>query len=171
MKCSACGQREAKVEALCNINNRTEKLYLCEVCAAELRSDIKSLNQIMLEQMFAASPMDMIANLGGFFDTQSERVVVCPDCKTRSDDFLKSGYVGCPRCYDVFEPLVRRTVKKLQQSHIHVGKTPYGDGLSDDEAALRVQLDSALDRKDYTLASKITERLQQMQELSEEGDD
>ena len=162
MKCSKCGQREATIEVLHATNNHAEKLYLCDICAAELRrNDIEFAKFSIFNNLFG-SPMDLVGGFGGLFGTQGDRTVVCPDCKTTSDEFLKTGYVGCPRCYEVFEPLVRRTVKKLQQSDIHVGKAPYGGG-GDDETALRTQLKAAVEREDYALASKISERLEQIQ--------
>ncbi|MCH5351713.1 MAG: hypothetical protein J1F39_07085 [Clostridiales bacterium] len=166
MRCTRCGIREATVEVRQTVNNHTENLYLCSQCAAELRSDMEYNKNALLGQMFGVQMG--IPGFGGLFEAD-ERVAVCPGCKTTSEEFLRSGFVGCPRCYEVFEPLVSRTVKKLQHSDMHVGKVPYGSvGVSDDESALRAEVDAALDRQDYALAAKLTERLNQIRQRREE---
>ena len=84
---------------------------------------------------------------------------MCPDCKTTSEEFLKTGFVGCPKCYKVFEPLVVQTVKKLQQSDRHVGKSPYGKIDTIDEAGLKAELQAAVDSGDYVKIVELSERL------------
>lgn len=161
MKCSKCGQREATTEVLHTVNNHTEKLFLCDECAAALRPDIGFGKLGIIDKLLGGSAMGLVNNFGGLFDAPDERILVCPDCKTTSEEFLKTGFVGCPRCYDVFEPIVRRTVKKLQQSDIHVGKTPYGSS-DGEEAELKAQLKYAVENGDYSAAGQLSKRLEQL---------
>ena len=167
MRCTRCGIREAVIEVKQTINNRTQDMYLCSECAAQLRNEIEYNKSVLLGQMFGAQKV-VNPGFGGLFEADG-RIAVCPGCKTTSEEFLNTGFVGCPRCYEVFEPFVRRTVKKLQHSDIHVGKAPYGSsGPGGEEAALRAELDAALDRQDYALATKLTERLNQIMQRRED---
>ncbi len=162
MKCSKCGLREATTEVLHSINGHAEKLYLCDECAAAFRPDMGFDKLGIFDKLLGVSPMGLVTNFGGLFDTQSDRSIVCPDCKTTSEEFLQTGFVGCPRCYEVFEPLVRRTVKKLQQSDIHIGKSPYGMDPDAEESTLKTQLQIAIDNGDYGAVGELGKRLEQI---------
>ena len=49
---------------------------------------------------------------------------VCGKCGARLSDFYKSGYLGCPYCYQEFNSEIATTLKKIQGGNIHVGKKP-----------------------------------------------
>ena len=163
MRCTKCGLREATTEVVQRINNHIEKMYLCDECAKDFRPD--SFDDFdFINKLIKGSSMGILSGLAGMMDAPTTRSLVCPDCKTTGDEFLKSGYVGCPRCYTVFEPLIVQTVKKLQQSDRHVGKTPIGGSASgmsptDERERLRSELQAAIDRRDYKLASAISDKL------------
>ncbi len=111
----------------------------------------------MLNKLINGSPMGLLSNLNNMFAEPSTRALICPTCKTTSEEFMKTGFVGCPRCYEVFEPLIVQTVKKLQQSDRHVGKTPFG------------VLDTAIDNGDYSKIGELGERLKKLVGNKREG--
>lgn len=39
--------------------------------------------------------------------TQSEALEACPICKTKRSDVKKTGIVGCPVCYEIFDSNIR----------------------------------------------------------------
>lgn len=161
MKCSHCGLREATSEVVLRNNGHIEKLYLCGECAKNFRPD-EVMNFGFLNKLINGSPMGILSNLNNLFDTKS-RTLICPECKTTSDDFLKTGFVGCPRCYEVFEPLIEQTVKRLQQSDRHVGKVPIGAvDIATEEARLKAELQSAVDRGDYTKIGELSMQLKKL---------
>ena len=83
---------------------------------------------------------------------------------------MKTGFVGCPRCYEVFEPLIVQTVKKLQQSDRHVGKTPLGVlDTASEEARLKSELQAAIDNGDYSKIGELGERLKKLVGNKREG--
>ncbi len=76
---------------------------------------------------------------------------------------MDTGFVGCPKCYEVFEPLISGMVKKLQQADRHVGKNPFGAAdIEPDEARLKAELQAAIDRRDFDETVKLSKALQQM---------
>lgn len=168
MKCTKCGLREATTEFLRRHNNNIEKMYLCAECASELESSMGFDQFDLLNKLINGSPMGLVTQ---FFDAPTTKKLVCPECKTTSEEFIKTGFVGCPKCYEAFEPFVAQTVKKLQQSDRHIGKTPYGaiDGRAEAER-LKSELHAAIDKGDYLKASDLSERLGRLtSEYNENG--
>ena len=47
---------------------------------------------------------------------------VCPNCHTNLYDFLKTGMLGCPTCYQAFKEEINEMLLKVQGKTIHVGK-------------------------------------------------
>ncbi len=163
MKCTKCGLREATTEVLQRHNNHIEKMYLCNECAKDFRPDMGFDDFDFLDKLINGSPMGLVTNFGGLFGEPTTHTIICPDCKTTSEEFMKTGFVGCPRCYEVFEPLMRQTVKKLQQSDMHTGKSPYGAlDFDSEEAALKSELQACVDRGDYSKAAEISAQLEQL---------
>lgn len=168
MKCTNCGLREATTEVLVRRNDHVEKMFLCGECAKNFRPDMGLDSFDMLNKLINGSPMGLLNSFNNLFDTHTVRTLVCPDCKTTSEEFMKTGFVGCPKCYKVFEPLVVQTVKKLQQSDRHVGKTPHGIDTTT-EAQLKAELQAAIDRGDYTEIFALSEKLKKLLNSKREG--
>lgn len=170
MKCTKCGLREATTEVMQRRNNHIEKMYLCNECAKNFRPDIADDFDIF-DKLFGA-PTGLLADLGGMFDAPTTRALICPECKTTSEEFMRTGFVGCPRCYEVFEPIISRTVKKLQQANRHIGKNPFGaSDKGSDEARLRDELQAAIDRKDYNEVVNLSKALQRFGNGQNGGED
>ncbi|MCH5155171.1 MAG: hypothetical protein J1F69_01050 [Clostridiales bacterium] len=169
MKCTNCGLRDATTEVVVRRNNHVEKMFLCSECANNFRPDIGSESFDMLNKLINGSPMGLLNSFGNLFNSPTSRTLVCPDCKTTGDEFLKTGFVGCPKCYKVFEPLVVQTVKKLQQSDRHVGKTPPEYLDRTDEITLKTELQAAVDSGDYGKIVELSERLKKLLNNKSEG--
>lgn len=164
MICTKCGLRQATTEVVHEYNGHAEKMYLCSICADEYRHNVGFGDFGMIDKLFNGSPMGLLTGLSGFYNAHEAKTLVCPDCRTTSDEFLKTGFVGCPRCYEVFEPLIKKTVRKLQQSDRHVGKRPYGEeagrGVSVDQ--LKAELQDAIDNGNYARASALSNMLEKL---------
>lgn len=157
MICTKCGKREATTMVYTNNNGRSERMYLCDECKkAFFQTNSDQFD--MLDALMSHPPMGLVNSLNGFFGTPTKRLPVCPDCKTTGEEFLNSGFVGCPTCYKAFEPLVVQTVKKLQQSDRHVGKCPaYMRARNDEDVArLKAELNAAIRDQDYVRAGEIS---------------
>jgi len=62
----------------------------------------------------------------------------CARCGKTTSEFYETGMLGCSNCYAVFLPEIVRTLKKIQGSAYHTGKTPRVTGL-DRELLLEYQ--------------------------------
>lgn len=164
MKCTRCGRREATVHSIIAINNKKQQMDLCEDCARELQSGmgIGGYGDIF-GKIFGGSSTGLLPGLFKLFDAPATQSLVCPHCKTTGEEFTESGFVGCSHCYEVFEPLIVQTVRKVQQSDRHVGKTPVGaKDIIADEERLKQQLQAAIDSGDYSRLTELSEKLRKL---------
>ncbi|MBD5131675.1 MAG: hypothetical protein HDT28_03665 [Clostridiales bacterium] len=160
MKCTKCGLREATTDVYVRHNDNVEKMCLCSECAKSYTPNMGFDNFDMLSKLINGSPMGLLSNLNGLFQAPKTRALICPNCKTTSEDFIKTGFVGCPHCYDVFEPIITQSVKRLQQADRHVGKVPQGEiDTATEEARLKSELQAAIDSGDYAKIGELGERL------------
>lgn len=163
MKCSKCGLNEATAQVRISRGGSVQTLYLCRDCAKEYESQAIDDSFGMLSKLINGSPMGVLSGFNGLFDVPQARALICPECKTTSEEFLKTGFVGCPNCYRVFEPLIVRTVRRLQQSDRHVGKTPNGaEDSAEQETRQKKQLQAAVDSNDYAAISALSEQLRKL---------
>lgn len=170
MKCSNCGRDGVVAEMVVRNGNNIEKIYLCNECQKKYGPNLEmtGINN-MIDKLFGGSALGLLSNLNSFVEVPT-RVVVCPECKTTSDDFLKTGFVGCPRCYRVFEPLIVQTVKKIQQSDRHVGKTPLGAvDAESEQARLKAEIVAAMNAGDFPRMNELTAQLERLQNGNREG--
>lgn len=51
----------------------------------------------------------------------------CPACGFSQKDFEQRGRFGCPSCYQAFQDVLPRILKKMHKGPCHVGKVPRGN--------------------------------------------
>ncbi len=165
MVCTKCGLRPATTEIWQRYNDRTEKMFLCDECAKDYKPNVGFDDFCVLDKLMENSPISLLSGLSSFFGDEKEtKKLICPNCRTTADEFLNTGFVGCTRCYEVFEPLIARTVKKIQQSDRHVGKKPQGADVGGSDAArLKEELQEAVDSRDYARISAISDKLRKLE--------
>lgn len=62
-------------------------------------------------------------NVMGFYNQTTDfNDVVCPRCSISRADFLRSGILGCPHCYEVFKKDINSMLLQKQGNFNHVGK-------------------------------------------------
>ena len=107
MKCQSCGKKEATVRYYENINGEKQELHLCSDCAQNL--GFTSFSNIF-------SPI--FASLQGY--NLMEEPEVCKVCGYSFDDYLKTGFFGCPNCYESFSDRLDDLFIKLHGKSRHV---------------------------------------------------
>lgn len=92
---------------------------------------------------------------------------VCPICGHTYRDFQKTGKLGCGKCYEVFRPLMRRTLKQIHANTAHTGKIPSRcEGKLKRErlyASLKQQLTEAVQKEDYEKAARLHKQIKEME--------
>lgn len=107
MLCSMCNQKEAVMDREVDLGYGKVHVFLCESCANKVQQNQPEPTVEVLD-----------------FWTQDEGTLVCPKCKATAQDIEKTNYVGCDKCYQVFEPEIERVLTIIQGKCSHVGKSP-----------------------------------------------
>lgn len=117
MVCNACGQSEATIHLTEIMNNQMVEIHLCETCAEQKGTDFKvhfDFNKLL------ASFADFSAEL----KSEEGAKLVCKTCGMTSEEFARTGRLGCAGCYDTFEKLLLPLLKRVQRDVHHTGKVP-----------------------------------------------
>lgn len=107
MLCSMCNQKEAVMDREVDLGYGKVHVFLCESCASKVQQNQPEPTVEVLD-----------------FWTQDEGVLTCPKCKATVQDIEKTNYVGCDKCYQIFEPEIERILTIIQGKCTHVGKSP-----------------------------------------------
>lgn len=176
MLCQNCKMREGKPTKY-TLNGVSTIKYLCPECNSKI---IKShlgnsfgagfLSGITgaFSDVFSDAP-DVFASFFDFYPIKNEKAysstAVCPHCKTTSEEFLRTGFVGCPHCYEAFAKIMKDIIKKCQPSDRHIGKAP--KGLAETNMAilrLEAQLKKAIEEERYEDAVVINKEIEALRE-------
>ena len=120
MLCQNCGKKEATVRYTQIINGSKSEINLCQLCAKKL--GVESFNFNM--------PMNFADFLSDFFNSYENEMLPsfikeasrCNSCDTHYDEFVQTGLLGCPDCYDTFSDRLDPLLRKLQGSVKHKGR-------------------------------------------------
>lgn len=89
----------------------------------------------------------------------------CPVCGTTSEDFQRTGLLGCARCYIVFREEIGEMVRRTQKGVLHMGKIPSVEeenySFIIEQQLLKENLERALAEGRYAEAEQLKERLRE----------
>ena len=123
MLCQNCGKNEANVRYTQIVNGNKKEMVLCQECAEKMGIGDFKINM----------PIHFSNFLGDFFDDYDEQLLPsfmkeksnqCTNCGELYDDFIKTGLLGCPECYDMFSDRLDSVLKNIQGNIRHVGRKP-----------------------------------------------
>ncbi len=155
--CDNCGKRPAVYYMMNVINGVATERYLCDECKQKL-GFVKKQPNLDFGGFFSA-----IGSPFGAYDAK-EKHRVCPTCGYGSGEYRKTGFLGCPDCYEAFADMINPALVRMQKDTKHVGKSP-NEFYSPEEAKyneLLRQRDEAVEKEDFALAAKLTEEMKQM---------
>lgn len=156
MLCDECGKNEATFHSIKKINGLTTERHLCAECNKKYGYQVMKMSNIG----------DLFSNFTSMFGNRRDEII-CPKCGTTSDDFLETGFVGCPDCYKHFSTIILPAIQKMQNAVRHVGKVPGGVNTkvraSSEIDRLKTELQKAVEREDYEQARVISDKLQSLE--------
>ena len=124
MLCQNCGKNEANVKYTQIVNGEKKEMRLCEDCANKMGIGNFSMN----------IPMNFSNFIGDFFDDYEDTLSLpnfvkeksqkCKNCGESYDEFVKTGLLGCPDCYDEFSDRLDQILKNIQGHIMHAGRKP-----------------------------------------------
>ncbi|MBX3744674.1 MAG: UvrB/UvrC motif-containing protein [Verrucomicrobiae bacterium] len=142
MLCSICQKNEAKVHLTQIVDDKMQKVDLCEAC-----SKAKGVTDPA-----GFSLADLLLGLGAAQDGGENRPtpkageLSCPGCGLSQADFKKSGRFGCPQCYTTFAEGLPGMLKTMHKGLRHIGKVPQTHRPKRDPADLLRQLNRRLEK-------------------------
>lgn len=132
MLCERCKSREANIQYTEVVNGVKKEHHFCAQCAKEMDFGVYAA---IFDGEFPLGKL--LSGLLGIEDTDQEpdklHQITCPSCGTGYDEFVKDSRFGCSDCYSVFGPLMEDSIKQLQGSLVHTGKTPVYQSKEDTE--------------------------------------
>ncbi|MBN1775156.1 MAG: UvrB/UvrC motif-containing protein [Clostridiales bacterium] len=125
MKCQRCKQREANVQIVQQESGKKPQTFmLCDVCARELGIQIPTFpTPIKVNNPFAVMGNAFQTTFGlGADEHQKRRVTRCIRCNLSFDEFRKTGFLGCPDCYEAFGTQLDPVLSRTQMGKKHIGR-------------------------------------------------
>jgi len=159
MQCCVCKEREAKVHLTQIVQDKMQKVALCEECAKQ-----KGVNDPT-----GLSRADLLLGLGASQEMeQSASDVKCSNCGFTQADFKKAGRLGCAECYETFKEGLEGLLKSMHKGTKHVGKVPQSlqqsRDLSDRLKNLQRKLDKAVAEEDFEQAALVRDEIKMTRE-------
>jgi protein arginine kinase activator len=169
MKCQVCGKDEATVHFKEVKNDQVREFHLCETCAVE-----KGFHSVIQgEKLSLASQFQWMAENVGPGGGGGPGQVICPECNLRYSQFLQTGRLGCPACYEAFQPQLRSILRRVHGATRHMGKAPGGvEGERMERRrllqSLHDELAAAIQREEFEKAAQIRDRIRALEKEVEE---
>jgi protein arginine kinase activator len=123
MLCERCKIREANIQYTEVVNGVKKEHHFCAQCAKEMDFGVYAA---IFDGEFPIGKL-LSGLLGIEDDNQGPdklHQIACPTCGTTYDAFVRDSRFGCSDCYSVFGPLMEDSIKQLQGSLLHTGKSP-----------------------------------------------
>lgn len=188
MLCQICKKKPATVHVQEIVNGEKRVMHFCAECAEK-----KSMLEPFLKGMTLAGLLQKMTELEkedsddpekkaspgekGDAENREEQEpeeTVCPECSWSLEQLKKTGRMGCPSCYAVFLPLLRKELAGIHRG-LHYcgrdperkrgsGKTPCGAAESaarirERIATLKKDMEESIRREEYELAAELRDRI------------
>lgn len=135
MLCEVCKKQYAITTRQVDKGYGTESIAVCNDCLKTLDNPV--------------SKLDFIDAFWG----NNRKLTKCGVCGTTIESILKSGYVGCSTCYQIFKNEIADMVYSIQSKNLHVGKVPLSiTEKRDRETDVSGMMAMAIESDDFNLA-------------------
>lgn len=165
-KCQKC-ERPATFHITEITDEGVEELHLCEGHARGYLSNsegqeempVPTLAGVLAQQFKVGQTAEELARL-------DQRA--CPMCGITFYEFRSQGRLGCPHDYEFFEKELMPLIVNIHGETEHVGKRPKRSPESGRRQTelirLRREMEEAVRREDYELASELRDRIRALEE-------
>src|SRR3954471_1669411 len=160
MLCCGCKEREAKVHLTQIVQDKMQKVDLCEECAKQ-----KGVNDPA-----GFSLADLLLGLGASqeMETAAGSEMKWPSCGFTQADFKKAGRLGCSQCYQTFADGLEQLLKSMHKGTRHRGKVPAALRETQDPAeklkALQKKLEKAVNDENFEQAAQCRDAIKEPKE-------
>jgi protein arginine kinase activator len=122
MLCENCGNNKATVKFTQIINGDKKEMNLCSACADELGIGNMDFNMPINFSSFFGDFLEDFSNNPFMTSLGQTDKIKCDKCGLTFDDFIKSGKIGCSKCYDTFQNKIDPILKQIHGSNTHIGR-------------------------------------------------
>lgn len=166
MICDKCHKNKACHSLLEPTNNGMVKYYLCDSCAERLNLLNSNQNTIslnnFLDEIFQSKDNK---KLDVPYETTNN--LICSHCQSSYTDFVNTGKLGCPHCYQSFFTDLKPLLRQIHGSITHVGKIPHHTqnklSLKQEIAKLQEQIQICINTEEFEQAAIIRDRIKTLQ--------
>jgi protein arginine kinase activator len=166
MVCNICGQSDATIHLTEIINSQMVEIHLCESCAEQKGTDFKT--HFDFNKLLAS-----LTDLGAVIKTETGGPLACRSCGMNYEEFGTTGRLGCPQCYETFEPVLMPLIKRVQKGTRHFGKTPgktRGDiRFTAKLRELQAKLSKAIDLESFEEAAITRDQIKKLEDKIKSG--
>ncbi|CRF34970.1 excinuclease ABC subunit B [Brachyspira suanatina] len=121
MKCNICGKEKAVLYIQEIIGNERRQIHICKEC---------EINGNIIEKCLELEFNNIDTIFPNYKSLPSKKKKkktphsnkICKVCGYSLDDFLKTGVVSCPKCYEYFKSEISKHIKKIHRENKHIGK-------------------------------------------------
>lgn len=171
MKCDVCKEQQATIEFTAVAGDEKKTLHLCAQCSKQgsLENDAQTEGSTSSE---GSQNKKLNAAVGQLPGADSHKGP-CSGCGMTYEEFRKIGRLGCSKCYEAFEPALRRLLKRIHGSKTHVGRGPRASQAApkaevveqkpQDLEQLQQELQAAVDAEEYERAAGLRDRVARLQ--------
>ncbi len=171
MLCENCGKNEANVKYTQIVNGNKKVMHLCDDCARKMGVGNFSMKM----------PLSISDFIGDFFGEYENGLELpsfvknaekekCDNCGLTYDEFIQTGLLGCPKCYETFESRLEPVIKNIQGNSRHVGRIPEramkkeAKEKKEDDAKTKLEdeLKQAIKEERYEDAAKIRDEIKKL---------
>ncbi len=125
MLCQLCNKNPATIHIQENVNGQKQEMHLCLECAGKRAISAEMFHGMDLTEVLETLEKN-IENFPKLIpdDLKKADAVTCPNCSWTGAQLRKTGRLGCPECYHIFEQSLIDRCLELHRSAVHTGKLP-----------------------------------------------
>jgi protein arginine kinase activator len=149
-----------------DVDREVQEVHLCEDCAKIYLSQGEDTQQKSASLAGALAQQFKVGEAAEDLARLDQRA--CPVCGITFYEFRHVGRLGCPHDYICFEKELEPLIVNIHGDSEHIGKTPkFGSGGTDEQTELirlRREMKEAVEAEHYEEASKMRDRIQEIEE-------
>jgi protein arginine kinase activator len=166
MLCQMCKKNEATIKIVKVVGMSKTEINVCSECANYLLGS--TISSISFSQN---SINEILGNLLNAFYKYSEEdnyssqeiVLKCANCGLTYNEFVKTGKLGCNKCYETFTKQIKPLLDRLHGKSEHVGKIPNKVKVRIDRLQkikkIKEELQKAVSKEEYEKAAKLRDKI------------